>query len=163
MRVHSGGDLTTAVSWTNFGRRSVTYESGDPIVGLVTKVGSSRVVARYSGAIAGVGHGGTLRPGKRDTVTALVSTASCDVAIGYALPPGRYLVRFVFGGFDYSQNGGLKVDQYVSNPIPLTVTNDPPPPFVRPTNVPPLLVTLPGAGGGGPGATLAAFPTTTAP
>ena len=160
LHVHAGGDITTAVSWKNTSRRSVTYESGDPITGLVTRVGSNRVIARYSGAIAGVGHGGTLRPSRNDRVQGLVSTASCDVSLGYTLPPGRYSVRFVFGGFDYSANGGIKVDQYVSTAIALTITNNPPPPFVRPTNVPLTPITLPGAGGGGPGATLPAVPTT---
>ena len=160
LRVHAGGDITTAVSWKNIGRRSVTYESGDPITGLVTRVGGNRVVARFSGAIAGVGHGGTLRPGRTDSVLGHVSTASCDASLGYALPPGRYSVRFLFGGFDYSANGGLKVDQYVSNSIALTITNDAPPPFIRPTNVPLTPITLPGAGGGGPGATLPAVTTT---
>src|SRR5207253_3022132 len=71
LRIHAGGDLTTAVTWRNVSRRSVTYESGDPIVGLVTKVGRNRVVARFSGTIGGVGHGGTLRPGRTDGVEAL--------------------------------------------------------------------------------------------
>lgn len=162
LRTHSGGDMTTAVSWTNVSRGSVTYESGDPIIGLVAKVGGRQVIARYSGAIAGIGHGATLRPGATDGVSALVSTGSCEILLGYALPPGRYSVRFVFGGLDNSANGGIKVDQYVSTPIPLTITNDPPPPFTRPVNPPSSPITLPGAGGGGPGATLAAGPVTTA-
>lgn len=161
LRVHSGGDFLTKVSWKNIGRKVIAYESGDPITGLVTRVGSSHVVARYTGAIAGVGHGMALRPGRTDTVYGLVSTASCDIALGYALPPGKYSVRFVFGGFDYSANGGIKVDRFVSNPIPLTITNAAPPPFTPPANPPVTPITLPGAGDGGPGATLAAIPTTT--
>ena len=82
----------------------------------------------------------------------LVSTASCDATLGYALPPGRYTVRFLFGD-DYSANGGRKAEQFVSTPIPLTVTNDPPPPL--PTQAPPITIVL-GSGGGGPGATLPA-------
>lgn len=161
LSIHSGGDFTTPVSWTNMSRRTVTYESGDPIVGVVTKVGGNQILARYTGAIAGIGHGAKLRPRAKDAVRAFVSTASCDSSLGYALPPGNYSVHFLFGGFDYSATGGIKVDQYVSNAIPLTITTDPPPPFVRPRNIPRTPITLPGAGNGGPGATLAAFPTTT--
>jgi hypothetical protein len=161
LRIHSGGDVNTQVSWKNNSRRAVTYESGDPITGLVTAVGGSRVLARYSGAIAGVGHGLTLRAGRTDRVQGLVSTASCDASLGYALPPGKYSVRFVFGGFDYTANGGMKSEQFVSNPIPLTITKDAPPPLPKLPQI--SAVTLPGAGGGGPGATLAAFPTTTPP
>lgn len=151
LKVHSGGDISTVVSWRNTKRRTITYESGDPITGVVTAVGSNRVLARYGGAIAGVGHGAALRPGQTDRVGALVATASCDISFGYALAPGQYTVRFVFGGFD--------LEQFVSNPIPLTITNDPPPPLPKLSPAPP--ITLPtGVGGGGPGATIAAGPIT---
>ena len=159
VKVHSGGDISTVVSWRNTKRQTITYESGDPITGVVTAVGSNRVLAFYGGAIAGVGHGAALQPGQTDQVRGLVATASCDISFGYALAPGRYTVRFVFGGFDFSANGGLKVERFVSNPIPLTITNDPPPPLPKLSPASPITL-LPGAGGGGPGATIAAGPIT---
>lgn len=88
-----------------------------------------------------------------------MATASCDISFGYALAPGQYTVRFVFGGFDFSANDGLKVEQFVSNPIPLTITNDPSPPLPKLSPASPITL-LPGADGGGPGATIAAGPIT---
>ena len=64
---------------------------------------------------------------KRGTVEALVSTASCDKSVGWSLPPGPYDVRFIFGGYDFTANGGTKAEQFVSTPIRLVVTTDPPP------------------------------------
>jgi hypothetical protein len=136
LRIHSGGSLQQKVTWKNIGKSSVTYESGDPIVGVVTAIGSTQVLARYSGAIAGIGKGGTLRPGKADSALGLLSTASCDSKLGYALPPGKYSVRFLFGS--------LATEQYVSNPIPLTITKDRPP---KPKAASISPVTLPGATG----------------
>lgn len=151
LKVPSGGEISTVVSWRNTKRRTITYESGDPITGVVTAVGSNRVLAFYGGSIAGVGHGAALRPGQTDRVRGLVATGSCDTSFGYALAPGQYTVRFVFGGFD--------LEQFVSNPIPLTITNDPPPPLPKLSPAPPITL-MPGAGGGGPGATIAAGPIT---
>ena len=104
---------------------------------------------------------GTLRPGDHPTVTGLVSTASCDATLGYALPPGHYTVRFLFGGYNTGTNRGTKIEQFVSTPIPLTVTNDPPPPLPAQPPLSPITI-VPGSGGGGPGATLPAIlPTVT--
>ena len=152
LRVNTGGDITTTVAFRNTSRRDVPFDSGDPITGVVTRPGSTTIIARYNGAIAGVGFGGTLRPGDHSTLTGLVSTASCDATLGYALPPGRYTVRFLFGGYDYTANGGQKADQFMSTPIPLRITNDPPPALPVQAPLSPITI-VPGAGGGGPGAT----------
>ena len=65
LRVNTGGDITTTVSFRNTSRRRVPFDSGDPITGVVTRPGSTTIIARYNGDIAGVGYGGTLRPGDR--------------------------------------------------------------------------------------------------
>ena len=143
LRVNSGGDLTIRVSWTNTGSKPVTYESGDPITGLVTRVGSTHVVAVYAGAIAGVGHGGTLEPGATDAVSAFVSTGSCDPTIGWALPAGTYDVYFPFGGFDFTATGGMRADQFVSTPFILTITDEPAPPLATRPPGPPLTFPAP--------------------
>ena len=103
------------------------------------------------------------REGRSDTVTGLLATASCDVTLGYTLAPGKYSVRFGFQSFNASAGGGTKVDQFVSNPIPLTITTDAAPPFTRSANPPLTPMTLPGAGGGGPGATFLVVSATTRP
>ena len=117
---------------------------------------SNTIIARYNGAIGGVGFGGKLRPGDHPTLTGLVSTASCDVTLGYALPPGRYTVQFLFGGYNTAANGGTKIEQFVSTPIPLTVTNEPPPPLPVQAPLSPITI-VPGSGGGGPGSILPAI------
>lgn len=122
LTVASGNDLQIRVKFTNTGAKPIAYESGDPITGIVTDVGSTVVLANYNGAIAGVGSGGTLRKGGSSTVTALVSTDSCQLDRGYRLTPGKYSVHFVFGGYDFTANGGQKAEQFVSTPIPLTIT-----------------------------------------
>ena len=156
LRVNTGGDITTNVSFRNTSLRSVPFDSGDPITGVVTRIGSKTIIARYNGAIGGVGFGGTLRPGDRSSLIGLVSTASCDATLGYALPPGRYTVRFLFRGYDTVAGGGTKIEQFVSTPIPLTITNDPPPPLPARAPLSPITI-VPGSGGGGPGATLPAM------
>lgn len=64
---------------------------------------------------------------KRGNVEALVSAASGDKSVGWSPPPGPYDVRFIFGGYDFTANGGTKAEQFVSTPIRLVVTTDPPP------------------------------------
>ena len=124
--------------------------------GVVNRRVSNTIIARYNGAIGGVGFGGKLRPGDHPTLTGLVSTASCDVTLGYALPPGRYTVQFLFGGYNTAANGGTKIEQFVSTPIPLTVTNEPPPPLPVQAPLSPITI-VPGSGGGGPGSMLPAI------
>ena len=129
LRVHSGGDISTIVSWKNVGKTVVSYEGGDPISGVVTAVGGRRILARSTGISAGVGHTVSVRHGRTDQVRGQLSTASCDPSLGYALPPGKYSVRFVFDSFQRLAGGGSSHAQLVSNPIPLTITNDTPPPL----------------------------------
>lgn len=132
LRVHSGGDLRTLLTIRNVGRRAVTVTTGEPIYGVVTTVGSTRLVARYSGASNMPSFNETLRSGGRIRVTGELSTASCDPALGHALPPGRYSVRFVFGGSDRIATGATGTFPVVSTPIPLTITNDAAPPSPAP-------------------------------
>jgi hypothetical protein len=122
LTVASGGDLQVLVKFTNTMTKPLTFDSGDPITGLVTDIGGTMVLADYSGEIAGVGFGGKLRKGASSTVHGLVSTDSCQLDRGYALPPGKYSVHFVFGGYDFTANGGQKAEQFVSTPLPLTIT-----------------------------------------
>ena len=64
LRIHSGGDMTVKVSFTNVRAKVVRYDSGEPIIGVISEAGTKRVVATYAGPIAGVGRTGTLRKGK---------------------------------------------------------------------------------------------------
>ncbi len=107
LRLDSGtlaaGDGTKGrVVFTNTGTGDVSFETGDPLVGVVVRPGTPEIVGTYSGDIAGVGAGGVLAPGETLEVGLLVGTASCIPANGYVLPPGEYevLVRAVI---DYSR------------------------------------------------------------
>ena len=121
LRINTGGDITTNVTFRNTSLRAIRFESGDPITGVVTRRGSDTIIARYNGAIGGVGFGGTLSPGNHPTVTGLVSTASCDATLGYALPPGRYEVRVPVVVLTDQGSAPTKVEYILSEADPLTI------------------------------------------
>ncbi len=107
------------VVFTNTGTSDVSFETGDPLVGVVVLPGTTEVVGTYSGNIAGVGAGGVLAPGETLEVALLVGTASCIPANGYVLPPGEYEVIAV-AVVDYLQQPAAT--RLVSLPATLTVT-----------------------------------------
>ena len=48
LRIHSGGDMTVKVSFTNVRAKVVRYDSGEPIIGVISEAGTKRVVATYA-------------------------------------------------------------------------------------------------------------------
>ncbi len=100
----AAGDGTEGrVVFTNTGAGDVSFETGDPLVGVVVRPGTTEIVGTYSGDIAGVGAGGVLAPRETLEVGLLVGTTSCIPAHGYVLPPGEYEV-VVTAIVDYSQS-----------------------------------------------------------
>lgn len=91
--------------------------TGEPQVGRVLAPDSRRVVGVFVGGIKGVGAGKRLAPGEEMDLTLLFGTASCDPALGYALPPGEYdLVAEV----DLHESAGTstrRVRHLVSEPV----------------------------------------------
>jgi hypothetical protein len=49
-------------------------------------------------------------------------TASCDPALGYALPPGDYEVRVPVVQLTMHDNAPTEVSYVLSEPVPLTIT-----------------------------------------
>ncbi len=89
--IRSGANLNGFVTFRDTTSRAVLVTPGEPLVAVVTKPGTRRVVGIFAGGIAGTGFGFTLRPGGRPRRVAMVGgTARCDGGIGSALPPGRY-------------------------------------------------------------------------
>jgi hypothetical protein len=92
--VPSGGDFTGRVAVRNDGATTVRFDTGEPLTATVMDA-TGAVVATYDGDIAGVGRLVELAPGAEATMRVLGGTASCDPALGFALPPGVYSVVVV--------------------------------------------------------------------
>ena len=119
--VHSGQDIDGTVTVTNTGNAPATFQSGSPLVGWVVLPGTTSVVASYTGAIAGVGVGGTLAPGESSEIAVLVGTASCEPGLGYTLPPGQYQVLVPVVVLYPQRAGDPTINQLVTRPAALTV------------------------------------------
>ena len=87
---HPGEDGRARVILRNDAPVPVDVDTGEPQVGSVLARGTARVVGRYTGFVAGVGRSATLPPGGEIALDVVFGTASCDVDLGYALPPGEY-------------------------------------------------------------------------
>lgn len=118
--VRSGADFEAVVRVTNTGEVTVTFESGQPLIGFVFRPGDETPVGMYAGGIAGTGVGGELAPGEFIDIEVLGGTASCDPAIGYRLPPGRYEVRTPVDQYEYP-GGQFEQHAILSAPIPLVI------------------------------------------
>ncbi|MBA3875679.1 MAG: hypothetical protein C0498_01865 [Anaerolinea sp.] len=119
--VRPGADFRGTVTVTNTGPEIVEFASGDPMTAVVFRAGSNRPVGGFTGAIGGVGTGGTLAPGDSLDIGVLGGTASCDPALGYALPPGRYDVRVPVDQYTMRDNAPTEISYLLSEPVPLTI------------------------------------------
>ena len=113
-----GTDTDGKVVFTNTGTADVSFESGDPLTGVVVMPGTTDVVGTFTGVLAGTGAGAVLAPGESTEVGLVVGTASCIPANGFMLPPGEYEV-VVVAVVDYLQQP--PVNRLVSIPAPLVV------------------------------------------
>jgi hypothetical protein len=77
----------------NTGSEPVDIHSGRPLVGVVLEPSTGEVVGSGTLAIAGTGWGLTLEAGMEASIDMVYGTASTRPDLGYALPPGHYLVR----------------------------------------------------------------------
>lgn len=118
--VRSGGDFGGTVTVTNVGEAPFDLQSGIAVA-LVSEPGSDRPIGYYTGAIADVGLGGLLQPGDTFDIQVIGGTASCNTALGYALPPGAYEVRVPVVLLAMHDNAPTEVSYLLSAPVPLTV------------------------------------------
>jgi hypothetical protein len=103
----------------NIGTKPFSFDSGQPVVGSIVKPGTKQVVARFTGAIAGVGGGPSLAPGESGTVSVVFGGTRCDGGPGTALPPGTYGLRVAL-----TQEGPdpTSYPAYLSPEVPITIT-----------------------------------------
>jgi hypothetical protein len=122
LEVRSGADFSGSVRVTNTAAGPVTFESGQPATAVVVRPGTHEVVGMYDGGLGGTGIGETLEPGGSIEVNFAGATASCDPALGYALPPGTYEVIVPVDQYAYPvPDAGVVVSHLLSEPVPLTI------------------------------------------
>lgn len=119
--VPSGADFEATVRVTNTGQETITFESGQPMIGFVYRPGEETPIAVYVGDVAGTGVGAELAPGDVIDIEVLGGTASCDPALGYRLPPGRYEVRTPVDQYEYP-GGEFEHHAILSSPTELVIT-----------------------------------------
>lgn len=119
--VSSGADFEARVRVANVGIGDFDFQSGAPATALVFAPGGSEAIGTFTGGIGGVGLGQMLGPLDSVDIDVLGGTASCDPAIGYALPPGKYEVRAVIDVLTMHDNAPTEIEYILSDPAPLTI------------------------------------------
>ena len=119
--IRFGGDIAGTVNVLNVGAEPFDFSSGEPLTAFVLAEGGIPVGA-YAGAIAGVGRGAMLEPGGSIELDVVGGTASCDPALGYAVPPGDYVVVVPVDVITYANpNAPATVNHLFSNAVPITI------------------------------------------
>jgi hypothetical protein len=119
--VSSGADFDAKVRVVNVGVGDFAFESGSPATALVFAPGGSEPVGTFTGGIGGVGLSRVLGPRDSVDIDVLGGTASCDPALGYALPPGQYEVRAIVDVLTMHDNAPTEIEYILSDPAPLTI------------------------------------------
>jgi len=119
--VASGGDFAATATVTNLGIADFDFQSGSPATALVYAAGGVDAIGGYTGGIAGVGLGKVLGPLESIDVDVVGGTASCDPALGYALPPGRYEVRAVIDVLTMHDNAPTDIGYILSDSAALVI------------------------------------------
>jgi len=95
--VRAGQDINGTVTVTNSGNETVSIEFGGTIVGFAVLEGTGTIVGGYVGATnLALALRSTLPPGESAEIPVVIGTASCDPALGYALPAGGYELGWVW-------------------------------------------------------------------
>ena len=119
--VRSGADFRATATVTNTGPEAVMLETGQPLTAIIFGRGSDQLVGGFAGGVGGTGFGGNLAPGDGLDIDVLGSTASCEPALGYALPPGAYDIRVAVDQYTMHDDAPTEVSYLLSEPIPLTI------------------------------------------
>jgi hypothetical protein len=121
LSVMSGADFKGTVRVVNVGVADFAFESGSPATALVYAPGATEAIGTYAGGIDGVGLSQVLGPRDAIDIDLRGGTASCDPALGYALPPGQYDVRAVIDVYTMHDNAPTEIEYILSDPAPLTI------------------------------------------
>ena len=119
--VSSGAGFNAKVQVANVGTEDFDFQSGAPATALVFAPSGTEAIGTFTGGIGGVGLGQVLRPLESIDIDVLGGTASCDPALGYALPPGRYEARAVIDVLTMHDNAPTDIGYILSDPAPLTI------------------------------------------
>ena len=119
--VSSGADFKAKVRVANRGAKDFDFQSGSPATALAFAPGGSEAIGTFTGGIGGVGAGQVLGPLDAIDIDVLGGTASCDPALGYALPPGLYGARAVVDVLTMHDNAPTDIGYILSDPAPLTI------------------------------------------
>jgi hypothetical protein len=102
----------------NDGDTPIRFSSGTAVGTILD--GTGRVVSALVANMADVGIAVDLRPGTSTELPLVVSTASCDPAIGYTLPPGPYRLT---AGVHHADGESTTLH---SPPVPITIGDEEP-------------------------------------
>jgi hypothetical protein len=122
VEIRSGADFSGDVTVVNVGSTAFDFESGRPQTALILGPDGRTLVGAYFGAIAGTGAGALIEPGGTYDMDFLGGTASCDPAVGYAVPPGEAFVVVPVDVYRRTDpNGPPEVLKLMSEPMPIRV------------------------------------------
>jgi hypothetical protein len=119
--VRSGLDFRGTVTVRNTGADAFDFQSGPRHAAVVFKPGSGSPSGFWTGGMDAVGFGKLLPPGESVELELVGGTASCDPALGYALPPGQYEVRVPVVLLTSHDNAPTEVAYILSEAVPLTI------------------------------------------
>jgi hypothetical protein len=119
--VRTGLDFKGTVTVRNTGADAFDFQSGPRHAAVVFKPGSESPTGFWTGGMDAVGFGKRLAPGESVELELVGGTASCDPALGYALPPGQYEVRVPVVVLTDQGNAPTKVEYILSEAVPLTI------------------------------------------
>ena len=119
--VRSGLDFGGTVIVRNAGADVFDFQSGPTQSAVVFRPGAAAPSGFYTGGMDAIGYGARLEPGGSVSLDVVGGTASCDPALGYALPPGLYEVRVPVVQLTMHDIAPTEVSYVLSGPIPLTI------------------------------------------
>jgi hypothetical protein len=119
--IKPGADFRGQVKITNTAAVPFDFQSGPTQTAAVYLPGADVPVGFFTRGLDSIGYGATIAPGESITLDVVGGTASCDPALGWALPPGSYEVRVHVEVYTMHDNAPTEVAYVLSPPVPLTI------------------------------------------
>jgi hypothetical protein len=105
------------VRFANVGPAPISLVTSSSFTVYLFPLGNQVAIGTSEGGSMGTGLAMSLAPGQTEKVKAFGGTASCDLALGYALPVGQYRARALI---DYSPPDGA-IHYFWSDPTPVEI------------------------------------------